>query len=181
MKPSKLFHGDNSLTSKYWSRSSIIRWNRECIDDAKNYWSLKQLIQLVIITFLFVVLGYFFISWLYPYSAPTTIHQQRTPDRDNLIIVNLPRNLSITNSSMTEEASTQINRLQKAEEFETSTAHQTSTDMNSNDEHVEEQPRDDDDDALLLTKKYVRFEIILRFIFNQGKRRAPVKQKLLVS
>lgn len=153
MKPSKMFHNDNSPSTKYWSKSSIIRWNKECIDEAKSFLSLKMLGQLVISTFLFVCIGYFFISWLYPYSSPTTIH---TPDQDSLIIVNLNRNLSIMNSTMTEEVSTQINRLQKtAFEFETSTTHQPSTDVISHDEHVEDEPRVDDDDVLLLTKKYV--------------------------
>jgi hypothetical protein len=166
MKPSNIFHDDNSSSSKYWSKSSIIRWNKECIDEAKSFLSLKMLAQLVIITFTFVGIGFFLISWLYPYSSPTT-NQQNTPDRDNLIIVNFNKNLSITNSSLTEEASTQINRLQKIA-FEASTTHQPSTDVISHDdEYAEDEPRNDDD-ALLLTKKYVRlnfdsFSIRVRF------------------
>jgi hypothetical protein len=156
MKPSNIFHNDNSSSSKYWSKRSIVRWNKECIDDAKSYLGLRQLAQFVIFTALFVAFGYFFISWLYPYSSPTTNPQHRTLDHDNLIVVNFNRNLSITNSSLTEEVSTQINRLQKTA-FEASTTHQPSTDVISHDdEHVEEEPRNDDDDVLLLTKKYVR-------------------------
>lgn len=155
MKPSNIFNDDNSSTSKYWSKSSIIRWNKECIDEAKSYMSLKMLAQLVISTLIFVCLGFFFISWLYPYSSPTTNQRHHTPDQDSLIIVNFNRNLSITNSTMTEEVSTQINRLQKTA-FEASTTHQPSTELISHDEHVEEEPREDDDDVLLLTKKYVR-------------------------
>lgn len=162
MKPSNLFHNDNSSSSKYWSKRNIIRWNKECIEDAKSFVGLRQLAQFVIFTAIFVGFGYFFISWLYPYSSPTT----RMPDQDNLIVVNLSRNLSITNSTMTEEVSTQINRLQKTA-FEASTTHQPSTDVISHDVHVEdeEELRDDDDDVLLLTKKYVRlfFWFLIRF------------------
>lgn len=163
-----MFNDDNSSSSKYWNKRSIIRWNKECIDDAKSYLSLKLLAQLVIVTLMFVGVGYFFISWLYPYSAPTTTHQHRTPDQDNLIIVNFNRNLSITNSSqMTEEAPTQINRLQKTA-FEPSTTHQPSTDVISHeDEHVE----DDDDDVLLLTKKYVRLNFDSFSIRARDRRR----------
>lgn len=157
MKPSNIFHDDNSSSSKYWSKRSIIRWNKECIDEAKSFLSLKMLAQLVIITFTFVGIGFFLISWLYPYSSPTTNQQHHTPDRDNLIIVNISKNLSITNSSLTEEASTstEITRLQK-KAFETSTTHQPSTEVISHDDEQTENESRNDDDALLLTKKYVR-------------------------
>lgn len=177
MKPSNLFHDDNSSTSKYWSKSSIIRWNKKCIDDAKSNLSLKLLAQFVIITALFVGLGYFFISWLYPYSSPTTHHQHQ----DSLIIVNF-RNLSITNSSIAEEVSTQINRLQKTA-FETSTTHQPSTDVISHhDEHVEEELRDDDeDDVLLLTKKYVRLNFNISIRFQSGSAGSAGRKKETMS
>jgi hypothetical protein len=171
MKPSNIFRDDNSSSSKYWSKSSIVRWNKECIDEAKSFMSLKMLAQLVIITLTFVGIGFFLISWLYPYSSPTT-NQTYTPDRDNLIIVNLSKNLSITNSSLTEEDSTsiEINRLQKA--FETSTTHQPSTDVISRDDYAQDEPQNDDD-APLLTKKYVRI-ILIRFRSGSasGARRA---------
>lgn len=155
MKPSNLFHDDNS-PSKYWNSSSINRWNRECITGAKSTMGTALLIKLVILSILLVGFGYLFISWIYPYSSPTTQHTI-----DQASIVNFNKNLSITNSSMTEE-STQITRLQKA-------AFQTSTQPSTNviphvDEHVEKSS----DDDVLLTKKYVRlfpFKLIFVRLF----------------
>lgn len=138
MKPSSMFQDDSSK-SKYWSNSSIVRWNREC--KAANF-GPRLFIKLVISSFLLLVLGFAAFSWIFPYSSPTT-----RPAIDQSLIVNITTNLSITNSSMTEE-STKINNQQ-----DTSTL--PSTNVIFHDEHVE---RSNDDDVLL-TKKYVsRFD-----------------------
>lgn len=179
MKPSKMFHNDNSPSSKYWSTSNIIRWNRECIEDTKNFMSLSNLAKLVLCTLLFVGIGYVLISWLHPYASPTI-----TQTTQDVLIVNLNRNLSILNSSMTEgeATTTQINRQQK-EAFHTSTTHHPSTDVIS--QHDEKQVKeskstdevgDHHNDVPLLTKKYVRLNFMDLFNNlnhknrNQGRR-----------
>lgn len=137
MKPSNLFHDDNS-SSKYWS----IRWSKSCMSGAKSQMSLRQLAKLVILSILLVGLGYLVIAWLNPHSSPTT---HRTAI-DQEMIVNFNKNLSITNSSKTEESSAEITR---------STQQLPSTD---NDEHVNA------DDDVLLTKQYVsvfRFRLFI--------------------
>lgn len=131
MKPSNLFHDDNS-SSKYWS----FRWSKSCMGGAKSQMSLRQLAKLVILSILLVGLGYLVIAWLSPHSSPTTL---RTAI-DQEMIVNFNKNLSITNSSMTEESSAEITRSQKA-----STPQPPST---RDDEHVNA-------DDVLLTKQYV--------------------------
>ena len=133
MKPSNLFHDDKS-SSKYWKS---INWNnKECFNRSTANMSFRMLVKLVILSIVFVSFGYFIFTWLYPYSSPTIRHPI-----DQEMIVNLNRNLSITNSSMTEE-STKINVVQK-----TSTLPSTNV-ISHGEEHVS-------DDALL-TKKYVR-------------------------
>lgn len=137
MKPSNLFHDDNS-SSKYWS----IRWSKSCMSRAKSQMSLRQLAKLVILGILLVGLGYLVIAWLNPHSSPTT---HRTAI-DQEMIVNFNKNLSITNSSKTEESSAEITR---------STQQLPSTD---NDAHVNA------DDDVLLTKQYVsvfRFRLFI--------------------
>lgn len=124
MKPSNLFHDDNS-SSKYWS----VRWSKSCMSGAKSHMSLRPLAKLVILGILLVGLGYLVIAWLNPHSSPTT---HRTAI-DQEMIVNFNKNLSITNSSKTEESSAEI------------TQQLPSTD---NDEHVNA-------DDVLLTKQYV--------------------------
>lgn len=109
---------------------------------AKSQMSLRQLAKLVILSILLVGLGYLVIAWLNPHSSPTT---HRTAI-DQEMIVNFNKNLSITNSSKTEESSAEITR---------STQQLPSTD---NDEHVNA------DDDVLLTKQYVsvfRFRLFI--------------------
>lgn len=95
-----------------------------------------MLMKIVILGFVLVGFSYLLIAWLHPRSSPTNRHTI-----DQKMIVKLNTNLSITNSSMTEE-STKITRLQKIA-FQTST--QPSTNVISH-----------DDDDVVLTKKYVR-------------------------
>ncbi|CRK88046.1 CLUMA_CG001832, isoform A [Clunio marinus] len=148
MKPSNIFHDDNSSTARYWNKSSISRWNKECINRAKSNLSFTLLVKIVILTILLVGFGYLLFSWIHPESSPTN-------DRNKAIFVNsTATNLSITtNSSMTEE-STQIKHLNKIATFESSsTTKQPSTNVISyDDEHAE---KSTDDDDVLLTKIYV--------------------------
>lgn len=138
MKPSKLFHDDNS-SSRYWDSGSIIRWNKECMNRAKSHVSGRLLIKLAVLSILFVGLGYLVTAWLSPRFSPTT---HRTAI-DQAMIVNFNKNLSITNSSMTEEPSAEITRM--------ASTPQPSTDvMSRDDEHVEKST-----DEVLLTKQYV--------------------------
>ena len=100
MKPSNLFHDDKS-SSKYWKS---INWNnKECFNRSTANMSFRMLVKLVILSIVFISFGYFIFTWLYPYSSPTIRHPI-----DQEMIVNLNRNLSITNSSMTSKASKSI-------------------------------------------------------------------------
>lgn len=140
MKPSNIFQDDNSSASKYWNSSNIIKWNKECLSGGDSHMSLRLLIKFIILSILFVGLGFLIFSWIYPYSSPTT-----RPSIDQEMIVNVNKNLSITvNSSMTEE-STKINNLLKS-----STLPSTNV-ISHSDVHADEKSNDD----VLLTKKYV--------------------------
>lgn len=141
MKPSNIFQDDNSSASKYWNRSSIIKWNKECISGGDTHMSLKLFIKFIILSIIFVGLGFLIISWMYPYSSPTT-----RPSIDQKMIVNVNKNFSIKlNSSIMTEESTKINNLLK-----TSTLPSTNV-ISHDDVHADEKSSDD----VLLTKKYV--------------------------
>lgn len=127
MKPSNIFNDDNSST-RYWSKNSIIRWSKECTDG--RLLSPKMLIRLVVFTVLFIGFSYLLISWIQPRPSPTI---------RSMIDSSLTRNLSFTNSTMTEEPSWQ----------KTSTQPSTNV-ISRDDEHVEKSNGD-----VLLTKKYV--------------------------
>lgn len=141
MKPSSIFHGDNSATKNYWNSSSIVKWNKECISGAKSHVSLKLLAKIVILSVVLGGLGWFLASWLHPSTTRHTAVDQK-------MIVDFARNLSITNSSMTEESTT-IKRLQK-------TSFQSSTQPSTNVIFTRDELAEKSSDEALLTKKYVR-------------------------
>lgn len=134
MKPSNIFKDDKS-SSRYWSRSSIVRWSRECTDSGRRLLTAKMLIRLVIFTILFLGFSYLLISWLHPRPSPTI----RSMINQRPMIDSATRNLSITNSTMTEEPT----------RLKTSTLPTTNV-ISRDDEHFEKSNGD-----VLLTKKYV--------------------------
>lgn len=137
MKPSRILHDDNSST-KYWRNSNIVRWSKECVSrSTDSIMNLKRLTKIVILSFLLVGFGFLLLSWIHPYSSPTT----RPSTDQTTTIITINTNLSINNSALTEDSS-KINNQQK-----TSTL--PSTNMISHDE-----PEKSNDDVLL-TKKYV--------------------------
>lgn len=150
MKPSKMFHDDNS-SSKYWSENNIVRWSKECMSRSTSVMSLKLLAKIVILSFLLVGFGFLLLSWIHPYSSPTT----RPSTDQELMIITINANLSINNSALTEDSS-KINNQQK-----TSTL--PSTNVISHDGPVEKSI-----DDVLLTKKYVsRFNSsIIAYLFS---------------
>lgn len=148
MKPSNMFHDDNS-SSKYWSNSNISRWSKECMSRSSSVMSFKMLSKIVILSFLLVGFGFLLLSWIYPYSSPTT----RPSTDQELMIITINTNLSINNSALTEDSS-KINNQQK-----TSTL--PSTNVISHDEPAKKSNED-----VLLKKKYVsRFDSSIILVF----------------
>jgi hypothetical protein len=135
MKPSNMFKDDKS-SSRYWSKSSIVRWSRECTDSGRRLLNAKTLIRLVIFTVLFLGFSYLLISWLHPRPSPTI----RSMINQRPMIDSPTRNLSITNSTMTEEPTTRL---------KTSTLPSTNV-ISRDDEQFEKSNGD-----VPLTKKYV--------------------------
>lgn len=141
-KPSNIFGGgsdDNS--SSYWSKkSSIVEWNRQRMSSK----SFALLVKIVIFCLLLVGFGFLTFTWTHPRnSLSPTSRQHNSIEHQSKTITNLKSNLSITNSSLTEE-STKINSLQTA-----------STNVISRDDEHDD-AKSNDGGALLLTKKYVR-------------------------
>lgn len=142
MKPSNIFGDDNSSSStSYWNKKSLVEWNRERMS-AKSF---ALLVKIVIFCLLLVGFGILTFTWTHPNSlSPTSRHSINTDHSS--IISNLKSNLSIMNSSTTEE-STKINSLQKA----------STNVIYRGDVHDEKKPND----GTLLTKKYVRLQFII--------------------
>lgn len=143
MKPSNIFGDDNSSSStNYWNKkSSLVDWNRARMSSK----SFALLVKIVIFCLLFVGFGFLTFTWTHPSSSSPTSRHSSGIDQSS-IINNLKSNLSITNSSLTEE-STKINSLQRA-----------STNVISRDDDHDEKSNDG---SLLLTKKYVRLRFII--------------------
>lgn len=167
MKPKSMFYDEKHSTTSFWNNSSIIRWNRECIDNGKSQSSLQTFVKIVILIIILIFLGVLLLSWLSTsqqlsatqHDSDQQLTHQSSFELDDATTVNAsPKSPTPSSSTVTEAEPIDVINLQRSIEFVSSS---TSRSASSNfDESTTAKSSfnaaDDDDDALLLTKKYVR-------------------------
>lgn len=182
MKPKSMFYDEKNSAASFWNNRSIIRWNRDRIQNAKCNMSLQTFVKIVILIIFFIFFGVILLSWL---SQPSRVeqpnHRLQESSHQQTSSSSFPPSTTITikqkSSSSPSPQWTEESigiKLQKIAELDSSTTSSSTTNAptqtssttantisNFDDHTTEKSSYNAADDAALLTKKYVRLNSLV--------------------